>query len=158
MYSEDGKVDTSGKYISMCVSAKDIQHHWNFKIEDYIFDPADGEARVWFGYPPAENSDIVWLPRHDQLQEICIQFFMQNLKISEYEAFLRFLEWYSGCLRFAFEHSLKNSDCGFSNSSEEILLNEAMTMMHGKKWDGNNWVKALKGYEIKPGSNLSMER
>lgn len=149
MYSEDGKVDASEKYISMCASAKDIQRHWNFKIEDYIFDPADGESRVWFGYPPAENSDIVWLPRHDQLQEICIQFFMQNLKISEFEAFLRFLEWYSGCLRFAFEHSLKNSDYGFIDSSEEILLNEAMTMLHGKKWDGETWVKAIEGYASK---------
>lgn len=145
MYLEVGKVDVSGKYISMCASAKDIQRHWNFKIEDYIFDPADGEARVWFGYPPAENSDIVWLPRHDQLQEICIQFFMQNLKISEFEAFLRFLEWYSGCLRFAFEHSLKNLDCGFIDSSEEILLNEAMIMIHSKKWDGDGWVKAAEG-------------
>jgi hypothetical protein len=49
MYSEVGKVDASGKYISMCASAKDIQRHWNFKIEDYIFDPADGEARVCLG-------------------------------------------------------------------------------------------------------------
>ena len=37
-------VDTSEKYIKMCESAKDIQRQWNFKIEDYIFDPADGEA------------------------------------------------------------------------------------------------------------------
>jgi hypothetical protein len=33
---------------------KDIQLQWNFKIEDYIFDPAEGEARVWFGYPSKE--------------------------------------------------------------------------------------------------------
>ena len=46
MYSEDGKVDESEKYISMCASAKDIQLQWNFKIEDYIFDPANGEASV----------------------------------------------------------------------------------------------------------------
>ena len=37
-------MDTSEKYIAMCESAKDIQWQWNFKIEDYIFDPTDGEA------------------------------------------------------------------------------------------------------------------
>ncbi len=28
----------------MCESTKDVQRQWNFKIEDYIFDPANGEA------------------------------------------------------------------------------------------------------------------
>jgi hypothetical protein len=37
-------MDISEKYIKMCESAKDIQLQWNFKCEDYIFDPADGEA------------------------------------------------------------------------------------------------------------------
>jgi hypothetical protein len=46
MYSEDGYMDTSENYIAMCESAKDIQLQWNFKIEDYIFDPAEGEASV----------------------------------------------------------------------------------------------------------------
>jgi hypothetical protein len=74
---------------------------------------------------------------------------MQNLKISEFEAFLRFLEWYSGCLRFVFEHTFKNFDCGFIDSSEEILLNESMIMIHSKKWDGEGWVKAAEGYVSK---------
>jgi hypothetical protein len=52
-------VDTSEKYIKMCESAKDIQWKWVFKMEDYIFDPADGEARVWFGYPSKEYGEII---------------------------------------------------------------------------------------------------
>jgi hypothetical protein len=87
-------VDTSEKYIKMCEVAKDIQCQWNFKIEDYIFDPADGEARVWFGYPSKEHSEIIWLPRQDQLQEICIEFYIRNLRMSRNEAFFRFLELY----------------------------------------------------------------
>lgn len=63
----------------MCESAKDIQRQWNFKCEDYIFDPADGEARVWLGYPPKEHNEIFLLPRQDQLQEMCINFCIHNL-------------------------------------------------------------------------------
>ncbi len=31
-------------------------------------------------------------------------------------------------------------------------------MLHDKKLDGKNWVKAHKGFEPKPGSNLYMGR
>ena len=55
-------MDTSEKYIKMCESAKDIQRQWTFKIDDYVFDPVDGEARVSFGYPSKEYSEIIWLP------------------------------------------------------------------------------------------------
>jgi hypothetical protein len=44
---------------------------------------------------------------------------------------LRFLEWYSGCLKEAYKQSLNNPDYGFIDSTKELLLNEAMKMMHG---------------------------
>jgi hypothetical protein len=136
------KIDISEKYIRMCSLGKEIQQKWNYENGDYVYDTIDGDAGVWYWHLSKDISECIWLPRHDQLQEICIQFFMQNLKISEFEALLRFLEWYSGCLRYAFEHSLQNYDYGFIDSSEEILLNEAMKMLHGKKWGGETWVKA----------------
>jgi hypothetical protein len=132
-------MDMSEKYIRMCALANEIQYKWSYKNGDYVYDTIDGDAGVWY-----------WLPRHDQLQEICKEFFIQNLKISEFEAFLRFLEWYAGCLRQTSEDGLKNSDYGFIDSSEELLLDNTMIMMHGKKWDGEKWVKALEGYTPKP--------
>lgn len=87
---------------------------------------------------PRDFSGYLWLASQDQLQEICINFFIQNLRISEFEVFLRFLEWYSRCLRTTFENGLKNSEYDFIDSSEEIMLDNAMNMMHGKKWDGGN--------------------
>jgi hypothetical protein len=54
-----------------------------FSWLEYVFDPADGEARVWFGYPSKE--EIIWLPK--QLQEICMNFYIQNLRMSMSEAF-----------------------------------------------------------------------
>ena len=44
------------------------------------------------------------------------------------------------------------------NSFEELMLLYTMEMLHSKTWDGENWVKAHKGYEAKPSSNLTMGR
>ena len=148
MYLEDGYVDTSEKYIKMCASAQEIQRKWVFQSGDFVYNPAFEEVEVLL-YPGDNSINYVWLPRQDQLQKVCTEFFMQNLRISESEAFLRFLEWYSGRLRYTFKHGLKNGN-GFIDSGEELLLNRAMIMMHWKKWDGENWVKALEGYTPKP--------
>lgn len=126
----------------MCESAKEIQRKWSYENGDYGYDTIEGEASVWFWNHSKDFSDYVWLPRQDQLQEICIEFFILNLKISQYEAFLRFLEWHGRCLLEAFEHGLKNSEYGFIDSNEELLLNNAMTMMYDKKWDGKTWIKS----------------
>jgi hypothetical protein len=148
MYLEDGYVDTSEKYIKMCASAQEIQRKWVFQSGDFVYNPAFEEVEVLL-YPGDNSINYVWLPRQDQLQKVCTEFFMQNLRISESEAFLRFLEWYSGRLRYTFEHGLKNGN-GFIDSGEELLLNRAMIMMHWKKWNGEHWVKAIEGYTPKP--------
>ena len=141
-------MDISEKYIRMCSLAKEIQRKWVFQSGDFVYNPSLEEVEVLL-YPGNNSINYVWLPRQDQLQEVCIAFFMKNLRISKLEAFLRFLEWYSGRLRYTFEHGLKNGN-GFIDSGEELLLNRAMIMMHWKKWDGENWVKALEGYTPKP--------
>jgi len=141
-------MDISEKYIRMCSLAKEIQRKWVFQSGDFVYNPSLEEVEVLL-YPGNNSINYVWLPRQDQLQEVYIAFFMQNLRISKFEAFLRFLEWYSRRLRYTFEHGLKNGN-GFIDSGEELLLNRAMMMMHGKKWDGENWVKALEGYTPKP--------
>lgn len=99
-------MDTSERYIKMCESAEDIQRFWNFENGDYVFDLLDGETMVWFGYPPEKDIKVVWLPRQDQLQELCINFYTQNLKVSMSEAFIHFLGWHSTCLK-------KSHDTGF---------------------------------------------
>jgi len=141
-------MDISEKYIRMCSLAKEIQRKWVFQSGDFVYNPSLEEVEVLL-YPGNNSINYVWLPRQDQLQEVCIAFFMQNLRISKFEAFLRFLEWYSRRLRYTFEHGLKNGN-DFIDSGEELLLNRAMIMMHWKKWDGENWVKALEGYTPKP--------
>jgi hypothetical protein len=151
-------MDTSEKYIRMCSLAKEIQHKWSYENGDYVYDTIEGDAGVWYWNHTKDLGECIWLPRQDQLQEICIEFFIQNMRMSRYEARLRFIEWYSGCLRYAFEHSLKNSDYGFIDSSEELLLEYTMEMLLEKKLGEENWVKAHKGYEPKPGVSLSVNR
>lgn len=134
-------MDTSEKYIKMCESAKEIQRKWVFQPGDFVYNPASEEVEVLL-YPGNNSINYFWLPRQDQLQKICIEFFMKELRISEFEAFLKFLEWYSGRLRYIFEHGLKNGN-SFFDSGEELLLNRAMAMMYWKKWDGRTWIKAI---------------
>ncbi len=134
-------MDTSKKYIRMCSLAKEIQKKWVFQSGDFVYNPAFEKVEVLL-YPGNNSINYIWLPRQDQLQEICIAFFMHNLRISKFEASLKFLEWYSGRLRYAFEHELKNGN-DFIDPGEELLLNRAMIMMHWRKWNGENWVKAL---------------
>jgi hypothetical protein len=56
----------------MCPLAKEIQQKWSYENGDYVFDPFDGEASVfWFH---SDVSECIWLPRQDQLKEICIEF------------------------------------------------------------------------------------
>jgi len=145
-------MDTSEKYIRMCSLAKEIQEKWVFQAGDFVYNPSLENVEVLLSQ--GDNSvNYVWLPRQDQLQEICIAFFMQNMKVSKFEAFLRFLEWYSGRLRYTFEHGLQNRN-SFIDSGDKFLLNRAMIMMHGKKWDGENWVKALDRYTLRPQKSL----
>ena len=136
MYPEGHNMDTSEKYIRMCESAKEIQRLWNFEDGDYVFDPSDGEVMIWFGYPPKESLEIGWLPKQDQYQEVCIEFYMQNLGISRNEAFAHFLGWYTSCLK-------ESCNIGFTigdkdryeetNSCEELMLEYTMKLIYWKK-------------------------
>jgi hypothetical protein len=150
-------MDTSEKYIRMCSLAKEIQCKWNYENGDYIYDTIDGDAGVWYWHHAKDTNDWVWLPRQDQLQELCIKFFIRMMNMSEYDAFVRLLESYSSWLKDV--HNIiwnVGGEYKEVDSFEELMLSYAMEMIHGKKWDGENWVKALKGYEPKPGSDLCM--
>ncbi len=128
----------------MCESAKDIQSFWSFNDGDYIFDPSDSEVMVWFGLPPEIYLEVVWLPRQDQLQEICIEFYIRNLGISRSEAFFHFLNWYTTCLKETYEQGFnigKNGEYEEINSCEELMLKYIMELMYWKRWNGEKWVK-----------------
>jgi len=91
-----------------------------------------------------DNLDVVWLPRQNKLQEVCIEFYIRNLGISKFEAFNHFLNWYVSCLKETCEHGFnigKNEECEEINSCEELMLKYMMRLMYWKRWDGEKWVK-----------------
>lgn len=137
-------MDTSEKYIRMCREAKEIQRLWNFENGDYVFDPSDEEIMVWFGYPPKDPLEVFWLPKQDQYQEICIDFYIQNMRMSRNEAFFHFLGWYASCLKESY-----NNGCNFGengeyeeiSSCEELMLEYTMKLIYWRRWDGEKWGK-----------------
>lgn len=75
-------MDISEKYIRMCSLASEIQHIWTYENGDYIYDTIDGDASVWYWHQSKDVSDCVWLPRQDQLQELCIEFLTRIMDMS----------------------------------------------------------------------------
>jgi hypothetical protein len=140
-------MDISEKYIRMCSLAKEIQHKWSYDNGDYVYDTIDGDAGVWYWYQSKDCTELIWIPKQDQLQEICIEFFIQNMGMSKYEAFIHLLGSYASWLKEV-HNIIWNIGGGYKDvdSFEEMMLEYTMEMLHGKKWDGENWVKAIQGY------------
>jgi hypothetical protein len=153
------KVDISEKYIRMCSLAKEIQHKWSYENGDYVYDTIDGDAGVWYWHHTKDVGECIWLPKQDQLQSFCIEFFIRIMGYSAYEAFIHFLGSYASWLKEV-HNIIYYVGGGYKDvdSFEELMLEYTMEMLHGKKWGEENWIKAHKGYEPKPGSSLSVNR
>ena len=137
-------MDTSEKYVRMCSEAKEIQRLWSFENGDYVFDPDFEEVQVLLYYPAKDISEIIWLPRQDQLQAICIDFFIQNGRMSRNEAFVHFLGWYAICLKESCDNGCnigENGEYEEISSCEELMLGYTMKLIYWKKWDGEKWGK-----------------
>src|SRR5665647_344820 len=118
-------MDALERYLKMLESAKEIQRLCNFENGDYFFDPVSREVQIYFWYSSSDFSEHIWIPRQDQYQEICISFFMQNLRLSRHDAFSRFLEWYAGCLTETAEtgrFSGKSDKYEYVDSCDELML------------------------------------
>ena len=141
--------DTLERYIKMLESAPEIQRLCNFENGDYFYDHVNGEVKILLWYPSTDFNECIWIPRQDQYQEICINFFAHNPRLSRHDAFSRFLEWYSSCLKETAEtgrNYVNNGKYKSIDSCDELMLLYTMSMLHGKKWGGTNWVKSILGY------------
>ena len=129
-------MDTSEKYVRMCRESKEIQRLWHFENGDYVFDPAYEEVQVLLYYPVKDFSEIIWLPRLDQIQAICIDFFIQNGRISRNEAFVHFLELYTICLKETFNNECnvgENDEYEEINSCEGLMLRYIIKLIYWKR-------------------------
>ena len=135
----------------MCSLAQEIQHKWTYENRDYIYDTLDGDAGVWYWCQKKDVSDCIWLPRQDQLQELCIDFFTRIMDMSEYEAFIHLLGSYSSWLNDAHRVIwIIGGEYKDVISFEELMLMYTMERLHSKAWDGERWINAHKVFEAKP--------
>lgn len=141
-------MDCGNVYIKMCEQATEIQELRKPKIEmmgiifpirvgDFL--ACGGKVDVYNGWSYWSASDIFWLPRQDQLQEIYSNYVQEQLGIIHSEikqAFLDFAHWLG-------EQYLPESFvCVPTNcfeTGEQLWLAFLMQELYQKKWDGEKW-------------------
>jgi len=118
-------MDTSKEYCKMC-NCPEIQDQKSMIYSDCEF---------YDGYLYGEDKDIVhlWLPRQDQLQDM-LGVLSWNLhyghpgRMGDYVATAEVLP------------GQKETHCS-AETPEQALLLMLMLELHGKKWNGEEWVK-----------------
>lgn len=148
-------MDTSEQRIKMCEKAVEIQASWKPKFSDIMCSRDDGriwgiasEGREYYVVNLLAGEDwfmgrtvvykhntlaaFIWLPSQDQLQEMVLGSKYHG--VHGLSAMIRdFEEWNYG-IGFTWL-----SDGEFT-SMEQLWLAFAQKELHGKVWDGEDWV------------------
>jgi len=135
-------MDMSEEYVEMCRKAYELQKN-HVDVEGDIISalmPMNDGSYIQFvalmGTPASEVvcSPIVWLPKQDQLQNMCTE-----LKLFKPIYSLSYVTMWAEAQGF---------DCGANdyaeslNSLEQVWLAYVMDENYHKKWNGSEWVKA----------------
>ncbi len=152
-------MDTSKAYIKMCKAAVGLQNEkWvSKKGKSYPWEEGDMVSlhRKVFMYdacshsegfiePQVYDTECVWLPRQDQLQEMVIESLTASLHDGfEHRRLIvltgRFREFVSHCFP---EEPLYSERF---DSMEQLWLAFVMKEKHGKVWNGTAWENSGKG-------------
>ena len=71
---------------------------WNFKMEDYIFDPAGGEAGYGLDIHQRICRDYLVTKAGSESRNL-IRILQTEPQVSRSEAFFHFLGWYATCIK-----------------------------------------------------------
>jgi len=125
-------MDTSPRYIEMCEKAKEIQEKWIPQVGDYYwlgnrYSMTSEAVRMLCSDPlifDFEKKEKVWLPRQEQLQEMC----EPPLDI----LLMEFFEWLPKYFIGVVFHSF-----------EQLWLAYVMQKKYNKIWEDSKeeWVK-----------------
>lgn len=134
-------MDTTEQYIKMCEKAGEIRklntEHIQRLGELPVNVPYYCDSDCYINL---DNLKIIWLPRQDQLQEMCKYF--KNLPPAEYSArglLKAFWEFVDGnWLNYLWV--LSNEQV----SMEQLWLAFVMKEKYHKIWNGKNWIKEVK--------------
>ncbi len=122
-------MDTSEAYIEMCEKTEEIQKLWNPEGGDFYAPPARDRVCFYFGLM---DSDFIWLPRQDQLQEMIHRACLPHVLLDE------FLSWEKQYQDNIVEQKGK---VWIASSMEQLWLAFVMKEKYNKIWDGTDWVK-----------------
>ena len=133
-------MDKTEQYIKMCEKAEEIQDIWRGIRNKYdthegsywfLKGESEDESRIRcvdyeYPFPCFDERLIIWLPRQDQLQGMCIL----DDKGRPCHQFL---------FEFFYKFAYKNW-CNFA-SMEQLWLAFVIKEKYGKVWDGKQWTK-----------------
>jgi len=140
-------MDTSPKYIKMCKKAIEMQKQWEPDVADFVMGEYESTITIWQTVQGISHgslkplftnagklawylkSEMIWLPRQDQLQEIVgghPTSFLSKLGKFMYR-----------------EHDASNPNnleiWNKFNSMEQLWLAFVMKKKYNKEWKGNDW-------------------
>ncbi len=121
-------MDTSKEYVLMCDKAKEIQKLWKHSKRnsgDWYFHKELNCAYVVTDIEQ-NNSDCIWLPRQDQLQEMVLILCNFPCQV------LSFLDTWID------KNNIKKSSF---RSMEHLFISFVMKWNWNKVWNGRCWIK-----------------
>ena len=120
-------MDTSKEYIKMCEKAEEIQKNKRWlKAGDFCRNPYSGDSHA-IG-TTVEKTDLIWLPRQDQLQEMVKQ---NSLNIID-------LNYFVASISLFLKQSNKDGELYYS--LEQLWLAFVMKEKYNKTWNGKEWL------------------
>jgi len=121
-------VDTSEQYIKMCEKVEEIQEEWKKEYSDFVIVKcvnSDKNVLMLF-LQTFEHNIMIWLPRQDQLQEMIIGTFTNELHNDAW-----------GAMRLCVEFGRRND---LYYSLEQLWLAFVMKEKFNKTWNGEDWI------------------
>lgn len=146
-----GNMDTNQEYVNMCKKSEEVQKDWKPLRGDFVFDGKKTDIVVWTSgngigiYFNDDGDDSIvreratWLPRQDQLQEICYIIYYEQWKLHNNEDDRRKIIFTMLREFYIYSNNMNNE----LDSMEQLWLAFVMWKKCGKRWNGREllWEK-----------------
>ena len=136
-------MDTSKEYVLMCEKAVEIQEKF-YKDENWYFVYSKNADKCFAILPIVEKQVkrewYVWLPRQDQLQEMCIG---NNYCENWLDVLSDFYDYITNRGEWAGEQMISgwfDKDYVKEKSMEQLWMAFVMKEKYGKTWNGEEWL------------------
>ena len=136
-------MDCSSDYIKMCETAVEIDHiGWKLDCRGELY-AGPVSHKIFYGYKEEIETNYIWLPRQDQLQEMVgIEIISKYIKWTTIDTSIPFnrhlalMKWFDVLSKARNQYA--NTIMTFSG--EQLWLAFYMHEKHNKLWDGEQWI------------------